>query len=206
MSKLALSMRIDSLTDRQEVRISIDEKLMAFFYSLGADCILVHYSFKSKQELIDFLTLNAVTGIVLSGGNDIGQYTKRDEIEHWLIEYATEYDLPVIGICRGVQVIGDHFGVGLKPVKNHVSTTHNVSLSDGTQRVVNSFHRFALTACPEGFDVFCRSPDGSIEGIRAKHKNIMGIMWHPERETPFCNSDLLLMEEFLRQGDKRCVV
>jgi len=65
---------------------------------------------------------------------------------------------------------------------------------------VNSFHQWALCGLPAGYQLLAHSADGTIEAIRHQQLRWLGIMWHPEREQPFCRQDLLpIAAELLRK-------
>lgn len=121
--------------------------------------------------------------IVLSGGNDVGQSVDRDTTERYLLDYAWGHDLPVLGVCRGMQMMNVWAGGDLIPVNGHVGTRHQLSGSMDGQ--VNSYHSFGITACPAGFVVLARAEDGGVEAIGHADRPWEGWMWHPERETEF---------------------
>ena len=121
--------------------------------------------------------------IVLSGGNDIGLHKDRDMTEMALLDYAYKNTLPVLGICRGMQMIATWAGEELKPVTGHVATRHNIF---GTiEREVNSYHNFTLRDIPRGFELLAYDKEGEIEAIKHIDLKWEGWMWHPERENPF---------------------
>jgi N5-(cytidine 5'-diphosphoramidyl)-L-glutamine hydrolase len=132
------------------------------------------------------------SAVVLSGGNDIGSCQERDLTESRLLDYAKGNRLPVLGICRGMQMMSVWSGVTLNPVTGHVRTRH--SLRGELSGDVNSFHNFALSDCPPDFDVIARSEDGSIEAIRHTSMLWEGWMWHPEREEEFAAHDILRLK------------
>jgi len=127
------------------------------------------------------------------GGNDIGACLDRDATEVYLLDWAYERHTPVLGICRGMQMLGHWSGCGMKRVEGHVRTCH--SLTGSVVGEANSYHEFSLTACPPQFDVLARSEDGEIEAIRHKALPWEGWMWHPEREGEFCPRDLKRVQE-----------
>jgi gamma-glutamyl-gamma-aminobutyrate hydrolase PuuD len=117
---------------------------------------------------------------VLSGGNDIGEQLERDATERCLLAYAQDRTMPMLGICRGMQMMGMWAGTELKPVHGHVHTRH--VLHGEISAEVNSFHNFSLANCPPGFIITAYSEDGEIEAMRHKTLPWEGWMWHPERE------------------------
>lgn len=169
--------------------------------------------------------LNNPDGLVFSGGIDIhpafydgnenypkaplpGWEVKRDEFELAALRYAFDNNIPVLGICRGLQLInvflkgsllqdlGDdrlnpvHEG---EPDKKHPVNIHaDTLLNDITnQRAgeVNSAHHQAIDRLGEGLVVNARSPEGIIEGIEWKDAQsrpfMLGVQWHPERMFEF---------------------
>ena len=102
-------------------------------------------------------------------------------------------NLPVLGICRGMQIIGLLNGSNLKKVESHVNVRHNVlNTSNNKESIKNSYHSFSLSECPKNFKVTFISNDREIEAIKHNHKKILGIMWHPERENIFLEEDINL--------------
>lgn len=92
-----------------------------------------------------------------------------------------------------MQMIGIINNTELKQVKNHVDVNHSIISAFSVKQIRNSFHNYSLKNCPEGFKVLFYSEDGEIESIRHKTDEIFGIMWHPEREIPFLNEDLKMI-------------
>jgi putative glutamine amidotransferase len=131
-------------------------------------------------------------GIVLSGGNTPvaygGQSKERDCVDELLISYSVEKNLPLIGVCRGMQSICLYFGGSLKQVKGHVRVRHNI---EGLiKRNVNSYHEWSPDYQGDNIEVLCRSDDDGIEMVHHVSLSIYGMMWHPEREKPFNVDDI----------------
>lgn len=186
MKIVAVSQRVDHYPDRNETRDALDQRLAAFVAICGHVPVPVPNALGGAIR--DWLTVVQPAAVVLSGGNDIGQCAERDNTEDALLTYAQERHLPVLGICRGMQMMAHWAGTGLHPVHGHVRTRHR--LSGEITGEANSYHGFALAACPTGFEVLARSEDGEIEAIRHQSLPWEGWMWHPEREPNFSEHDI----------------
>lgn len=154
-------------------------------------------------------------GLVLSGGEDVdprrygqvpGPHTpaidpERDELELALVDAAIEAGIPLLGICRGQQVInvarGGSLVQHLEPGtgESHSSyayprahRVHEVALSPGSVAAdlygdsvrVNSFHHQAVDRPGEGVLVTGRARDGVVEAIQLATAEVIGVQWHPE--------------------------
>jgi putative glutamine amidotransferase len=140
-----------------------------------------------------------VSGIVLTGGNDLAAYggdaPERDETETALLDLAERRDLPVLGVCRGMQVIQHRFGTRLEKVHGHVASRQRISI-DGKSVEVNSFHNFgAMEVCPP-LMTWAVSDDGVIKAVRHTDRRMIGVMWHPERLEPFAADDVARFSRF----------
>lgn len=187
MKVVAVSQRVDEYPGRQEMRDALDQRLIHWLHIAG------YQPYPVPNVLADGTALNAwlerlrPSGIVLSGGNDIGQIVARDRTEAGLLAYARQHRLPLLGICRGMQMMGNWLNVSLKPVEGHVASRH--MLSGDITGPANSYHNFSLADCPRGCRVLARSEDGEIEAIGHQDLPWEGWMWHPEREDEFLERD-----------------
>lgn len=140
-----------------------------------------------------------VAGLLLTGGNDIGTAPERDATERRLVEWAEAHGLPVLGVCRGMQMLLDLAGIPMEPVSGHVATRHAVRLGDARIEV-NSYHGFAARSVSGALEAWGVADDGVVEAVRHRSRPTRGIMWHPEREAPFRAADVELVATLFRSG------
>lgn len=145
--------------------------------------------------------------LLLPGGGDIepwryGQSNRcsydmdadRDVVELELLELFIQQGKPVLGICRGLQVINVFFGGTLvQNFEGHCAVVgadryHTVCTADsqmeqlfGKKMIVNSAHHQGVDRIGAGLSVIQWTPDGVVEAIRHKSLPIWGVQWHPER-------------------------
>jgi len=201
---LAVSQRVDQITEHDEIRDALDRRLIAFLIAAGfipvpipnGLCNALPYGRKEGHLLDIWLDAAKPQALVLSGGNDIGQDLDRDSTEDWLLGYAERRRLPTLGICRGMQMMARYSGASLKLVDGHICTRHR--LSGEITGEANSYHRYSISSCPTSFEVFARSEDGEIEAIRHESLPWEGWMWHPEREASFDLRDLNRLRQLVK--------
>ncbi len=170
--------------------------------------------------------LESFDGLVLSGGSDIsperyGQEphetlrspsAERDEFELGLAQRAIASGVPVLAICRGLQVLNVALGgtliqdlpsrIGEAIVHDDLERprhqlAHEVSLDPGTRLLrllgrsrlaVNSFHHQSVDRLGDGLTVTARADDGVVEAVEMRGPDfVLGVQWHPEcfwREGP----------------------
>jgi len=184
--------------------------------------------------------LEGCSGLLLTGGEDVfpGNYgkindtarcgefdLKRDSLELALINKALELNIPILGICRGQQIINVALGGSLiidipsdydtnviHRIPDSYKCFHDVSLENGTKLVwatnemtgsVNSCHHQAIDLLADGLKVSARAIDGIIEAIEwdemSDQSFLMGVQWHPEQmdlDNPLSKS---VLEYFMMQ-------
>ena len=97
---------------------------------------------------------------------------------------------PVLGVCRGMQVIQYRFGVKFSG-EGHVTPRQLIRIN-GKLEEVNRYHKFAaLQSCPE-LEPWAFAEDGVIEALRTADNKLVGVMWHPERMPAFSVADIEL--------------
>lgn len=200
-----VTQRVDPVSGRSEVRDALDQRLAEWVSAAG---------------LLPFPVPNAVLGaagaeglnawlealqpdiLVLSGGNDVGEQLARDNTEGHLLSWARDERIPVLGICRGMQMMAAWAGGELVRVSGHVGARHNLKLRDEERRSdwpasVNSYHNWGLANVPAGFVPVAWAEDGTVEAMRHETLPWEAWMWHPERETAFNDVDMNRIERLL---------
>ncbi len=163
-------------------------------------------------------SLDGFAGLLLSGGPDLnpelyqessGPHTERpndarDALEAALLREALERDVPVLAICRGLQLFNvvHRGGTLLQHIEGHVVKPADPSLPAhpaliepgsalsaivGTPQLpVNSRHHQAVANVGEGLSVSARAPDGVVEGLeRPDLQFAVAVQWHPEDQWRF---------------------
>jgi putative glutamine amidotransferase len=164
----------------------------------------------------------SAAGILLLGGEDIapahyGEPDRhcerinepRDSWELDVVPRALERDMPVLAVCRGIQVLAVALGGSLvqdltverrrRGIRSRVvhrgprstDSTHRITIVPRTllarlipaaTTLVNSHHHQAVRAAPRGMRVSARASDGTIEALEHSTKRfVLGVQWHPER-------------------------
>jgi putative glutamine amidotransferase len=165
---------------QSESHLAVSNFLLSYLEALGLSPLPV----SNLTVDLDFLvrTLSPRL-IVLSGGESIGDLPERDAFENDALTLAKKHQIPVLGICRGMQVMGVSMGAELRPIRGHAGVRHGIT--GVFNKEVNSFHNFGFTEAPKDFTVLARSDDGTVEAFLEDGLHWVGVMWHPERESPF---------------------
>lgn len=165
------------------------------------------------------LKLDAYDGVLFAGGEDVAPHfygetrkfenvqmnQSRDDFEFKLLDLARHNRHPILGICRGIQVINVRFGGTLyQDLKSETAlnldhqqtgsrsdTTHSVTLTDPESKLasafkgscrVNSLHHQAIHRLGHGLKVIAHSEDGLVEAVEAadEYPFLLAVQWHPE--------------------------
>ncbi len=185
-----------------ERRDTLDQAWTRFL--LAADCLAVPLP-NHPATAVRLLRDLPIDGLLLSGGNDFvdhgGFASERDETEAELLDLARRWRMPVIGVCRGMQALQRAFQVPLMSVEGHVARRQTIDI-DGRDTVVNSFHRWGAITTHPALEVWARAPDGVVKAVRHSTEPLVGLMWHPERITPFDQRDIALFRRTLSLGEE----
>lgn len=181
--------------------------------------------------------LDEVQGILLTGGHDVdpkiygeepipkcgAACVERDSMEKELLDQALERDMPVLGICRGIQFMNAYLGGTLyqdlptqfdSKVEHHMSPpydvpVHSVSVLEDSalykllntdKLAVNSYHHQAIKDKADRLKVMALSEDGLIEAVEMPDKRfVWAVQWHPEFNYLKDENSRKIFEEFVRQ-------
>jgi putative glutamine amidotransferase len=186
-------------------------------------------------------TLQLCDGIILSGGEDVdpqfyGQdphpqlgptIPERDLVEIAIAKYATQNKIPLLAICRGVQILNVALGGSLvqdipsqvnEPIQHSQIVerrrdTHWVTVDEssklfqvvGIDKIrVNSLHHQALGTLADELRVVALSSDGIIEAVESKNPDtfLLGVQWHPESMASSNRLMNNLFQEFILSSSK----
>jgi putative glutamine amidotransferase len=163
-------------------------------------------------DMIDILD-----GLLLVGGDDVApelygaerhaatglRHERRDAVELALLQHALAADLPVLGICRGIQLLNVAYrGSLLQHIEEHVEVrphrhdhmtygVHEVRVEPdtllhrivGDRLTIHSHHHQGIGRVGEGLVVSARADDGLVEGLEDPSKRFcLGVLWHPDAE------------------------
>jgi len=189
MKLIAVTQRVDEIAAYGERRDALDQRWIELLTDCGFMPLVLPNRLSVVQRLLESMP---VEGIVLTGGNDLvpygGNAPERDEAETYLIGCAIERRIPLLGVCRGMQMIQHCCGVRLSEVEGHIASIHTVTSETQSFRR-NSFHRFGARDSTDELVVRATAEDGVIEAIEHKTAKLRGMMWHPERTYPFDPED-----------------
>ncbi len=194
-------------------------------------------------ETNNFVDIKKCSSLLITGGADIfpefyndwedgknrsDYIPARDGFEFKLLDYALENNYPVLGICRGLQVINCKLkgslindietirGTNHRKISNTEDRLHNVNIKYYTllydlinedKAIVNSSHHQAIDRIGEGLMISAKADDGIIEalewGDKAGKPFLLAVQWHPERmpdkNNPISKS---IIEKFREETNK----
>lgn len=207
--KIAITMRCVDNGAYAETRDALSREWVQYVAKIMPKAILVPV-LNNPDSVLDIAKTLDIDGIILSNGNDWGTDLKRDQTETKLFKYAFGHRLPILGVCRGFQVLnllmGGKLEKNIKSVsgEDHAGRPHSVYLKEkslfrkfaGKNAIkVNSYHNqgFLLEDLSPELKTFALSPKGVVEGFYHLSMPIVGIQWHPERKNSSADFDKKLI-------------
>ncbi len=185
------------------------------------------------DDILEFY-VNTIDGLILSGGHDVNPhlyneeidqktgdiYPRRDTFDINLVKKMLNKNKPILGICRGFQLLNVIFGGTLfqdltlsktklikhwqnqdchMPVQNVYFSGDNFFTSlYGEKTCVNSWHHQILKDVAEDFEICGKTSDGVVEAFESKKHNIIGVQWHPEMMNKYDTNEKNIFSEFIK--------
>lgn len=185
-------MKLVAVLNRMENTKEIDKYYLNAVSNNGAIPVLVN---ENNLDLIKFCG-----GILITGGDEKGV------LDDYLIKYALDNNLPLLGICQGMQSMALYNTKNtLVDVFNHYKCNHTINIENSKLKgiigkgeiTVNSYHHQQVLGSKE-FRVVARSCDGVIEAIETDDNIFqIGVEWHPERMND--ENSKKIFKEFIEQ-------
>jgi putative glutamine amidotransferase len=162
-------------------------------------------------------------GLLLLGGGDVdpasygapevhpdvkGVDPRQDAFEMTALDVAIGLDLPVLAICRGLQLLNVARGGTLhQHIEDHRFVLHPVTVVAGTRLsqlgfarpVGHSVHHQSIDRLGEGLVVTARADDGTVEGVELREQWVVGVQWHPEDTAADDAEQQALFDAFVRE-------
>ena len=199
--KIGISLRVVQAPNYDETRDALSQDWPSLLEELGFIPVFIPNTLGNLESFLKEVSLD---GLVLSGGDNIGENQDRDETENKLLMHAIDKKIPVVGVCRGMQLINTYFGgkLSIDDSTIHLTKKHSIeiingnfsSLFESSSFHVNTYHKNMILTdgLGEGLKPFAIfSEDNSIEGLFHEKLPIIGVMWHPERDPDFNNKVIL---------------
>jgi len=225
--------------------INTNPNVEGFIHAVAPKAILVDFSKIDKKKWSS--TFKKCSGLVLTGGPDVNptRYGKthlttycnmdvnRDKMELELIEKALNDSLPILGLCRGMQILNVYFNGELcadipsfcqnpttivqhRDPRQQNDVTHSISIEKNTAlhaifqadtMTVNSWHHQVVSVVGKNLKITAKSPDGLPEAMEwekgLSNRWVLAVQWHPERYFTQHSEQLKLAESFIAAIKKR---
>lgn len=218
--KILLTPQHEENSDRVSLRLAYTDAV------INAGGLPLAVSLFEDDEYIKEL-MHTADGLLLTGGDDVAPElygetrtdkcgavsALRDAFEIKAARLAAEKKVPVLGICRGIQVMNVAFGGSLyedmgghMQRENKSSPSHFVTVTSspifdiyGKRSRVNSFHHQAVKRIGDGLRICAVSDDGYTEAVFLPgHPFFVGVQWHPEHMVRTDASAAKLFEKFVK--------
>ncbi|MGP1580655.1 MAG: gamma-glutamyl-gamma-aminobutyrate hydrolase family protein [Wolinella sp.] len=194
--RIGITQRLFEASEYKELREGLDVRWGRLFRRLGWHMVALSYA-------IPFETyMSELDGVILSGGNDLNSIVpnalnrQRETYEREILRLAKERAIPLLGICRGAQLIAHEYGSEIIACKGHVGSHEVIFQKERLE--VNSFHNYAINIATHDSPLtpLAHSPEGNIEAFCIENVPILGVMWHIEREERMSAASARMIEYF----------
>lgn len=202
-------------------------------YNNRGGIVNINIDENSKEQIESAISF--ARGVIFAGGDDfdpslygsdntedVEDFDREiDEKELDILDIAIKQGKPVLGICRGMQLINIYYGGSLyEDIKKQFSSEvnhrnddktlayHNVNIEDGTKLdkivrdsdiEVNSYHHEGIKDLGDGLVESARSDDGLVEAIEDPgHPFLLGLQWHVESSTGDNTYNEKIIKEFMK--------
>lgn len=179
--------RPDKLISGNEVMCIYDDIRKSVIGSGGIPIGIIPTT-ESLDDIDDniYKIIDMCDGIILQGGDDFYKYDEE------CLKYIYEKDIPTLGICLGMQLMGSMFGGNLENITKHKYNykkyVHKVYIDKKSKlydifknEVINVNSRHISVLDNTDLDVVGLTEDNVIEAIEDKNKKFfIGVQWHPE--------------------------
>ena len=143
---IGISLRVVKNQQYEEYRDALSHDWINLFNKLNINPVLIPNKIQNVESFLNDMKVN---GLILSGGDNLGDNTIRDQTEQQILTYSCKNKIPLVGICRGMQAINDYFGGKLETLDNesHIKQSHNITINQSSSSIfktkkfkVNSYH------------------------------------------------------------------
>ncbi|MBM3111551.1 gamma-glutamyl-gamma-aminobutyrate hydrolase family protein [Pseudomonas arcuscaelestis] len=211
--RIAITQRVEQIAGHGERRDCLDQRWAPLMEALGVYLVPVPNGLAQPDA---WLERQNVSGLILSGGNDLSHLpnatnisVERDRTETTLLSVAHAQRLPVLAVCRGMQMLNHFLGGSMTPITGHAGCMHSVSSLETDEHFsqyteVNSFHNWGIAPddLAKNLNARIRAGDGSIEAAVHEELPWTAIMWHPERPSGNGDHDARLIRHLFSIKDK----
>lgn len=188
MKNIVVTQRVDFTSGRNEARDSFAHS----YYEVFKDCFRLIPIPSKTVDVAGFCAEVRAEGILLTGGNSVVVTDEdycglRHQVERKILAYAEDENIPVIGICHGLQFINDYLGGNITKINGHVCSTHYVNFGRECLYRVNSYHDYGIkvSQLAKSLVPLGVADDDTVEMAIHSRLPWIGLMWHPERDIEF---------------------
>ena len=219
--RIAVTQRAVTVPSRNERRDTLDQAWIPFLISCGIEPIILS---NKLPDPVSYMQRTSACGLIITGGGNISKFLgtiegrqakvvecntdlapERDQLETLLLHASITEDWPVLGVCRGMQVLNLFHGGTIVKLEGHAGTEHTLYPKQSINEIieykfdgnVNSFHDYGIREKDLGKNLrILAGINGYAEAIIHVNFRHLGLMWHPERNRPYSANDINIFKKF----------